>query len=53
MHTWDYILSIHGVFILDEAEAVHELDFLDDASTMMAKVFLNVGFGDWTRAVSG
>jgi hypothetical protein len=27
--TWDDIFGIHGIFVLYEAEAIHELDFLD------------------------
>ena len=40
------IFSIHGIFILDEAEAIHELDLLDGASAMSGEVFFDVLFGD-------
>jgi hypothetical protein len=45
-HTWYNIFGVHSVFILDEAKAIHELDFLDGTGAMMAEMLLNVGFGD-------
>jgi hypothetical protein len=43
--TWNYVSSIHGIIILDEAEAVHELDLDDLSSAMLGKVGFNVGLG--------
>jgi len=40
------VARIHGIFVLDEAEAVHELDFGNLASAMSRKVTLNILFGD-------
>lgn len=44
-HTWDYITSVHGVLVLDEAEAIHELNLSDLASAMGVEVVLNIGLG--------
>jgi hypothetical protein len=41
-HTRHDITRIHGVLILDEAEAVHELDLGDLASSMGGEMLLNV-----------
>ena len=45
--TWDDISSVHGIFIFNEAKAIHEFDFLDGTSAMGAKVFFNIAFCDW------
>jgi len=49
MLTRDNITSIHGVFILDEAEAIHELDLRDFAGAMGSEVLLNIGLSGYTR----
>lgn len=46
---------VHGILVLDEAEAVHELDLGDLASAMGCKVAFNIGLGgcggwDWQSA---
>lgn len=43
--TWDDISSIHGIFIFNEAEAIHKLDLGDLASTMGGEVTLDIGLG--------
>lgn len=42
----DDVAGVHGVAVLDEAEAVHELDVEDLAGAMFVKVALDVGSGD-------
>ena len=44
-HTWDYITSVHGVLVLDETEAIHELNLSDLASAMGVEMVLNIGLG--------
>ena len=43
--TWNNITGIHGIFILNEAEAIHELDLGDLAGSMGLEMGLNVGLG--------
>lgn len=43
--TWDDIARIHGIFVFDEAKAIHELDFGDLAGAMGVEVVLNIGLG--------
>jgi hypothetical protein len=43
-HTWHDIARIHRIFVLDETEAVHELDLGDFTSAMGGEVAFNVGF---------
>lgn len=44
-HTWNDITCVHGILVLDEAEAIHELDLGDFAGAMGVEVVLNVGLG--------
>lgn len=46
MLTWDDIFCVKRILILEKAEAIHELDFLDGSTAMSTKVFFNVLFGD-------
>lgn len=39
------ITSVHSIFVLDEAEAIHELDLGDLARPMGAEVFFDILFG--------
>lgn len=48
--TWNDVPGIHGILILDEAEAVHEFDLRDLTRAMGAKVFFDVLFGDWRES---
>lgn len=41
-HTRHDIARIHGILVLNKAEAVHELDFGDLASSMGGEMLLNV-----------
>ena len=41
------IPSVHGVFILDESEAIHELDFRDLSCAMLSEVRLDVLLRGW------
>ena len=43
--TGNDVAGVHGVFVLDEAEAVHELDLGDLTSSMAGEVVLDVGLG--------
>jgi hypothetical protein len=42
---WDDISRIHCIFIFDETEPIHELDFCNFASSMCAEVFFNILLG--------
>ena len=39
------ISRIHGVFVLDEAEAIHKLNLGDLACAMSVEVVLDIGLG--------
>jgi hypothetical protein len=39
------VARVHGVFVFDKAEAVHELDLGDFARPMAREVVLDVGLG--------
>jgi hypothetical protein len=41
----DDVARIHGVFVLNEAKAVHELDLGDLAGSMGGEVLLNFSLG--------
>ena len=43
--TWNDVSSIHGILVLDEAEAIHQLHLSDVASAMFCEMGLNVGLG--------
>jgi hypothetical protein len=43
-HTWNYVAGIHSILVLNEAEAVHELDFSDFASAMGVEMVLDILF---------
>jgi hypothetical protein len=45
-HTRYDVTGIHSIFILDEAEAVHQLDLRNLTGAMGTEVFLDVLFGD-------
>lgn len=45
MESWDHITRVHGIFVLDEAKAIHELDLGNLAGAMGVEVVLNVGLG--------
>jgi hypothetical protein len=47
--TWHNIPRIHGILVLDEAEAVHELDLCDLTGAMGREVSLDIGLGSWGR----
>jgi hypothetical protein len=40
------IARVHGVFVLDEAEAVHQLDFRNLTRPMSTEVFFDVLLGN-------
>lgn len=48
--TRDNILSVHGILVLDETEAVHQLDLGDFSGSMSRKVSLNIGLGSCSAA---
>jgi hypothetical protein len=39
------IPGIHGIFIFNESEAIHQLDLRDLAGAMRSKVSLDIGLG--------
>ena len=43
--TWNDVARIHRIFVLDKAEAIHELDFGNLARAMGVEVVLNIGLG--------
>lgn len=45
------IARIHGVFVLDKAEAIHELNLRDLAGAMGVEVVLNIGLGSCKHTV--
>lgn len=45
MESRNDVTRIHRVFVLDEAEAVHELDLCDLAGAVSLKVGLDIGLG--------
>ena len=50
--TRDDVAGIHGVLVLDEAEAVHELDLGDLASAMGLEMSLNFSLGGIARKIA-
>jgi hypothetical protein len=45
LRTRDDIARVHVVLVLDEAEAIHELDLGNLAGAMGVEVVLNIGLG--------
>lgn len=45
------VTGVHGILVLDEAEAIHELDLDNLAGAMGRKVGLNIGLGSYRRGV--
>jgi hypothetical protein len=43
MEGWNDIARVHGIFVLDEAEAVHEFDFCNLAGAMGLEMSFNIG----------
>lgn len=50
-HTWDDIACVHVVLVLDEPEAVHELDLGNLAGAMGVEVVLNIGLGSYNHTI--
>ena len=48
--TWYHVTRIHGILVLDEAEAIHELDLHDLPGTMGVEVILDIGLGSYIRS---
>jgi hypothetical protein len=46
------VTGIHGILVLNEAEAIHELDFGDFAVAMLGKVSLQVSPSSYSRKSS-
>lgn len=46
-----HIARIHGVLVLDEPEAIHELNLGDLAGAMGVEVILNIGLGSYIHMV--
>jgi hypothetical protein len=49
--TRNNITGIHGILVLDESKAIHELDLGDLSSAMSVEMGLDVGFGSY-RVIS-
>jgi len=49
--TWNDVTRVHGIFVLDEAKAIHELNLGDLASAMGVEVILNIGLGSYVNTV--
>jgi hypothetical protein len=45
------IARVHGVLVLDEAKAIHELNLGDLAGAMGVEVVLNIGLGSYIHMV--
>ena len=45
LRTRNHIARIHSVFVLDEAEAIHELNLGNLARTMGVEVILDISLG--------
>ena len=45
------IARIHGVLVLDKAEAIHKLNLGDLAGAMGVEVVLNIGLGSYNYTV--
>lgn len=45
--TRNNVARIHGILILNEAEAIHELDLRNLAGAMGTEVSLDLGLGDF------
>jgi hypothetical protein len=43
--TWDDVSCIPGIFVLNEAKAIHELNLGDFASAMATEMFFDIGLG--------
>ena len=41
--TWNDIARVHGIFVLDEAETVHEFNFCNLAGAMGLEMSFNIG----------
>lgn len=50
--TWDYISGIHGILVLNETEAIHELDLGYFAGSMGSEVSLDIGLGSYRKSSS-
>lgn len=46
-----YVARIHGVFVLDKAEAIHKLNLGNLAGAMGVEVVLNIGLGSYNHKV--
>ena len=50
--TWNDVARIHGILVLDEAKAIHELDLDNLTGAMGREVCLDIIFGGCRRRVS-
>ena len=50
-HTGNHIAGIHRILVLDESEAIHELDLGDLSGAMSIEMGLDISFGGWGRSV--
>lgn len=46
-----HIARVHGILVLDKAEAIHELNLRDLAGAMGVEVVLNIGLGSCEHKV--
>jgi len=52
MEGGNHIAGIHCILVLDESEAIHELNLGDLSSAMGIEVRLDVGLGSTTRKIA-
>jgi len=50
--TRNNISRVHRVFVLDEAEAIHDLDLCNFGRAMRAEVIFDVLLGDWKKSIN-
>lgn len=48
--TWNDISCIHSIIILNETEAIHELDLNNLSGAMSSEVSFNVGLGCYVKS---
>jgi hypothetical protein len=51
--TWNHIPGVHGILVLNETKAIHELDLGDLTGTVGREVRLDIGLGRWAGVSIG
>ena len=50
-HTGNHIAGIHSILVLNESEAIHELDLGDLPGAVSVEMGLDISLGGWGRSV--